>query len=62
MSNRLDELMAKAKEAIGNLTGDRETEREGEAEQVAVEMERAAKGDDQTDSHQQDPGDQPRHG
>lgn len=44
MSDRVDELKGKIKEGVGDLTGDEQMQREGEAEATAAKMERESEG------------------
>lgn len=41
-NNKLDEMTGKAKEAAGRITGDRDTEAEGQADQVKANVKQAA--------------------
>jgi uncharacterized protein YjbJ (UPF0337 family) len=44
MGNRIDELKGKTKETLGDLTGNEQMEREGEAEADRAKFEREAEG------------------
>ena len=44
MSDRVDEWKGKAKQGVGDLTGDEQMKREGQAEEAEAKAEREAKG------------------